>query len=279
MKNQLKKIADKFFPQLTIGYRRYRDWARIKNKPKLTKYGFKLAGNDAMQDGTFEPNETEVVLSLLESSDLFVNIGANIGYYCCLALSHDVDTVAFEPMQNNLQLLQNNISVNNFKAECEIFPIALGNSRNSIKIFGDGTGASVITGWSGSHASYFTYVPCNTLDTLLHSRAIKKTLILMDIEGGEYEALKGAVKLINSDANIIWLIEICIDEHQPSGAKINPNLFATFEILWNAGYKSYTADKYRSEINRDLINEIVKMQKNTLNTHNFIFMKNYSSII
>jgi hypothetical protein len=86
----------------------------------------------------------------------------------------------------------------------------------------------------------------------------------MDIEGGEYEALKGAIKIINSDANIIWLIEICIDEHQTSENKINPNLLATFEIFWSAGYKSYTADKYKFEINRDRVDRIVKNQKNTV---------------
>jgi hypothetical protein len=46
--------------------------------PKETPMGFKLAGNRTMQQGKFEPEETEIVRKILPKVDIFINVGANI---------------------------------------------------------------------------------------------------------------------------------------------------------------------------------------------------------
>lgn len=40
-----------------------------------------------MASGDFEPEETRLIQDLLQEVDTLVNIGANVGYYCCHALS------------------------------------------------------------------------------------------------------------------------------------------------------------------------------------------------
>ena len=39
-----------------------------------------------MRIGKFEVEETAIIAKLLPKVDLFVDIGANLGYYTCLAL-------------------------------------------------------------------------------------------------------------------------------------------------------------------------------------------------
>ena len=49
-----------------------------------------------MIKGTFEPHESKVFNALLPFVDEVVNVGANVGYYCCHALREKKHVVAFE---------------------------------------------------------------------------------------------------------------------------------------------------------------------------------------
>jgi len=274
MRHQIGKFLDTFAPQLSTKARKYLDQKRLKGKAVQTPQGFLFSGNTSMQQGTFEPVETEIIQHLLENTKLFINIGANIGYYCCLALSKEVYTLAFEPVQVNLQLLQANLSNNHFSKSVELFPVALGDSTGIVKIYGDGTGASIIPGWAGASHNYFNYVPLNTLDNLLKSRIVADTLILMDIEGGEYSALLGAREILDYKNSAIWFVEICISEHQPEGVSINPNLRKTFDLFWNAGYQAYTAQSKPLLVTSEAVDMVVHNKEDIFETHNFVFLPN-----
>jgi FkbM family methyltransferase len=77
--------------------------------------------------------------------------------YTCLAASRGKHVVAIEPMASNLKLLYRNLVRNNF-ADVEVFPLALSSSGGIIRIFGDGTAASMLPGWAGaSEKSYKKY--------------------------------------------------------------------------------------------------------------------------
>jgi FkbM family methyltransferase len=68
--------------------------------------------------GIWEPYETEVILRNLREGDVFVDIGANIGYYSVIAASAVGDNgkvFAFEPDPTNYDLLEQNIAANGFE--------------------------------------------------------------------------------------------------------------------------------------------------------------------
>ena len=54
--------------------------------PHETSMGFKFIGNSLMESGQFEQLESEWVRRIIKDADVFVNVGANVGYYCCIAL-------------------------------------------------------------------------------------------------------------------------------------------------------------------------------------------------
>lgn len=199
-------------------------------------------------------------------------MGANIGYYTLIALNHNIHTLSFEPVRANLDLLLKNIQANQF-TNCEIFPIALSDKVGVQKIYGAGTGASLIEGWANNSRDYFSFIPSNTLDNVLHDRLLKKrALFLVDIEGAEYFMLWGAQKQLSLDVSPTWIVEVCIDEHQPDGLKINPNLYQTFELFWSKGFNSYTFDDLQ-KISEQQIKKITETEVDPLKTHNFIFTK------
>jgi FkbM family methyltransferase len=248
---------------------------QIYNEPIASPLGFKIIGNAAMENGTFEIEETTVVKELLQHVDVFVNIGANIGYYCCIALSCGKETIAFEPMQLNLQYLYKNIKANQWEDKIELFPVALSNKVGIIDIYGVGTGASLIKGWSQAPENCFTQVSATTLDKVLGSRLVdQRVFILVDIEGAEKYMLEGATCLLGQNPKPIWMIEICIAEHQPKGIKINPNLLSTFKFFWDSGYEAWTADKQFRIVTLEEISNIVNIGVDTINTHNFLFIEN-----
>lgn len=56
----MKSIVDRF-PKLAMTYRYMRDSWQIYEEPEMTPLGFKFIGNRSMQEGKFEPEETEIV--------------------------------------------------------------------------------------------------------------------------------------------------------------------------------------------------------------------------
>ena len=249
-----------------------------KPKPEITPLGFKLAGHDAMASGKFEPEETFVISRLLDDADLFVNIGANIGYYCCLALQVGKPVIAFEPIAANIDYLISNVRANGWDSSIEIYPIALTDRIGAIDIYGWSTWASVLKGWAGTPEQHVTQVPTNRLDNVLAARtAGKKSVILVDIEGAEYLMLGGAEQILTQTPAPVWVVEINIDEHQPGGLPINPKLRETFDRFWAFGYNAFKASKTPQPVTPVDIDRVIATGENLIGTHNFIFTKSHSA--
>lgn len=271
----LRKLARRSldqFPVFALAWRTHRDSLDLVAEPVQTPLGFKLAGNVAMQRGEFEPEETRLVSLILPTVDILVNVGANIGYYCCMSHSMGKRALAFEPLPLNLKYLMKNVSANGAERSIEIFPLALAEHPSIVNLYGGNTGASLVKGWAQTAEHWVTAVPCNSLDNLIGSRlAGQKVFVLMDIEGAELGALSGARLLLHQDPKPLWMIEICIHEHQPSGTHVNPNLSKTFELFWSAGYDAYTATALPRRVGKEEVRAIAAGGEDSLHTHNFLF--------
>ena len=79
-----RKVVDTYAPQLGRQYRLLRD-ATYRRRSIRTKYGFTLAGDPSMTRAEWEADEIEAFLALLRTHDAVLDIGANIGFYSCLA--------------------------------------------------------------------------------------------------------------------------------------------------------------------------------------------------
>ncbi len=259
------------FPFITLVLRSTRDLLGQRAPSKPTPWGFTIVGNDAMAAGTFEPEETKLVRELLKSADLLINVGANIGYYCCHALSLSKTVIAIEPNAQNLHYLLRNMRQHDWPEKVQVYPVALGRSTNILRMWGGGTGASLIEGWAAIPEDFVTQVPVLSLDRVLgDSIQGKRSLILVDIEGSELMMLHGAKQTLALNPKPIWMVEIASTEHQPAGIDLNPDFKCSFDIFFDAGYKAFTADDSQEEITPDLVQAIVRGDRQ-MKTHNFIF--------
>ena len=270
MKKILKNIVYRL-PNLPIFYHEARDYFISMKEPVITPWGFKLAGNESMSNGTFEPLETDLVRNILGDIDILVNVGANIGYYCCHALSMGKKVIAFEPIHRNVRYLCKNIKSNGW-SDAEIFPLALSDSVGILEIYGRDTGASLVKGWAGIPGNYLTLVPSSTMDVVLGFRLWgKKVLVVVDIEGSEKAMLDGAKNILANDPKPIWLMEITTREHQPEGVVINPYLHDTFKCMFEAGYQAFTVNREPRIITMADVEAAKNGNTSTFDTHNFLF--------
>jgi FkbM family methyltransferase len=259
-----------FVTNVRESLRFYRENRRYHAAPAQNPAGFRFMGSASMQAGTFEPDETAIFKSIIARYDVLINVGANVGYYCCLGLQAGKHVVAYEPMPSNQRTLYTNIWANGWQDRIEVFPLALSERPQVLKIYGGGTGASLVSGWAG--ALDYTLVPASTLDLTLHDRfADQRLFILVDIEGAELGMLRGATRMLARQPKPTWLVEIAVDEHQPQGVTINPNLLETFDTFWRAGYKAWTAQAEPRAVEREEVVAIAKTGRDTLGTHNFLF--------
>ena len=99
---------------------------------------------------------------------MFVNIGANTGYYVCKAMTWGVNVLDFEPNQINVNILLRNVEGNNFKSKFLLFPVALSDQFWILPMYGVGTGASFTEGWAGQ--THKNLVPISTFDATAKSQ-------------------------------------------------------------------------------------------------------------
>lgn len=136
------KAINRLLLSIEKKYRKFLNSRFHKLHPKETPMGFKLIGNESMEQGLFEPEETYLICKLLDHVDTFLNVGANIGYYCGHALLKKKPTIAFEPEPQNLKYLLKNIKANNWESMIEIYPVAMSNKVGIVEIYGGSTGVS-----------------------------------------------------------------------------------------------------------------------------------------
>lgn len=238
MRRSIRRQIDRV-PALSALVRGVRELSDRRSPPRPTPWGFKLSGHDLMASGAFEPSETEVVRRLLGQVDVLVNVGANVGYYCCHALSLGKSVIAVEPMPRNVHFLLRNLRDNGWADRAEVFPVAAGPKSDVLPMFGGGTGASLVRGWAGVAEHHRTLVPMVSLDRILGgSLAGRRALILVDVEGAEYPMLLGASATLSRSPRPIWMIEISKTEHRPADAPVNPDYERTFELMARHGYRS-----------------------------------------
>lgn len=255
-------------------YRAMRDTWRSFRSPVVSPMGFLFVGNEQMQSGNFEPSETHLANVLLDESDVLINVGANIGYYVCVALRKNVSVVAFEPDRFNVNYLLRNIEMNGWSEGIEIFPIAASDHIGIAHLYGGGTGASIVAGYSDTDISYSSLSPCNSLDNLLSDRLYgKRLLVIIDVEGSELSVLRGSKKLLESYPSPVFIVEIAVYENQPSGISLNPNLLETFELFWQLGYQCWTVEEQYQPISRERIEAVIDGEPMQTTARNFLFAK------
>ena len=157
-----------------------------------------------------EPLTRSVIASLLRPGSVFVDVGANIGYYSLLASSKvgpkgRVHSVECSP--DTFLLLENNVKKNNLR-NVDLYPVAASNVRGELTLNVSAIGLSLFelhSNWSKVARSAGTVtVPAMPVDELVHSRV---DVAKIDAEGADLDVLKGMSRILSESQNISIIVE------------------------------------------------------------------------
>jgi FkbM family methyltransferase len=197
-------------------YRRFarRDWPVGAVEDVRTKDGFLLRLNPRNEEHRRiyyygehdERYELALLRKIIQPSDVFWDIGANVGYYTCLAASlvgESGRVVAFEPAPTTRKFLEDNIRLNAF-SNIAVLPYAVG-ERNGIAAIhmsdpalGEGT-ASLN---ASDDKSFSVDIEVRRLDDL-YSSLPPPMVVKIDVEGVFGQLWRGAREFFSRNAPIV----------------------------------------------------------------------------
>lgn len=277
IRNLVRGVVDAQFPFLGWALREYRS-ERAAAQPVATPYGFSLAVPpkatigpiaEMMASGEYEREETAVITECLKASDVFVDIGANIGWFSCLAAGKGKRVLAFEPLPSNQRFLLGNLARNELW-DVEVHPVALGPRPGLQRIYGVGPVASLVAGWHGASERSYVVVPVSTLDTLAGRRlGGARVMVKLDVEGFEYPVLQGAAETLALEPRPQWLVEVHLSTRFTEVA--NPHFRDIFELFWKHGYRAFTADSERREVTAADVSRWVERGEPDFGGINYLF--------
>jgi FkbM family methyltransferase len=157
------------------------------------------------------------VLPLLRPGDLFVDVGANFGFWALPAARRGCRVIAVEPVPETRSLLAANVERNGLSDRVEILGQAVSDGAASLTVAvpaGESGQASAHPD-SGAQLEHFT-VEATTLDEILGEQAVR--FLKIDVEGHEPAVLRGAARALRSRRIEFVLVELASAVMSRSGA-------------------------------------------------------------
>ncbi len=184
--------------------------------------------------GLMEYYDMGFLLHFLREDDLFVDIGANIGAYTILASSEiQAKTLSIEPIPDTFKILNENIKINNINNKVTALNIGLAGNKSEL-FFTDTL--DTVNHVSTNSETNTIKVPVQTLDDLLYGADIP-ILLKIDVEGYEWEVLRGAGNVLKNQELKVIIIEL-----NGSGYRYGFQDAAIHQKLLNCGYSPYAYD-------------------------------------
>jgi FkbM family methyltransferase len=191
------------------------EWQGMRFGYSYSEFG--AAGIDA--GGSTEPLTRAKLKEFLNNDSVFYDIGAHEGLYSIFAKKYSpgIKVHAFEPQPDNLI---RNLSINNLP-DIVVHPVAVGDEPGSFFMATDERSSNHINGKTGS-------IPVIMIDG---ENLPPPTLIKIDIEGFELNALKGARDtLLKSKPVIVTEINHCF-------LRYNKTLEPFYDFMTSVGYQ------------------------------------------
>jgi FkbM family methyltransferase len=208
-------------------------------------------------------HEDDIIERFLpKQGDIVVDIGAHMGRYTIIGskrVGAQGKVVAIEAHPSNFEMLNRNIKLNQLT---NVIPLnyAVFSKETKIKLYlpDEESGYTmhhsimsnyVFTKYKDKTEDKFVEVSANTLDYFLQLEGITDVnWIKIDVEGAEFEVLKGAHNVLSNSKNISLLIEVHgKDTYEPIIESLRSyNFKIDFEKTYENGEKHIIALKDRS---------------------------------
>jgi FkbM family methyltransferase len=182
----------------------------------VAKYDYKFYSRIIGQDFCLMTCHEDNLLKRFvpKHSDVVVDVGAHLGRHTIIAskrVGQKGKIVAIEAHPGNFEMLNRNIKLNRLTNVISLNN-AVYSDKMKVKLYmpdEESGHYSTMTERREQTRKKFVEVNANTLDNLLQQNGIDEVnWIKIDVEGAEYEVLKGATNILSKSKDIALLIEI-----------------------------------------------------------------------
>ena len=187
-------------------------------KFKVPKYNYEFYCRINKDDFIVMTRHEDVIIEYFrpKEGDIVIDIGAHIGLYTIISskrVGANGKVVAIEANPSNFEMLNRNIKVNQLTNIISLNN-AVYSKETKLKLYLPGeelghTTYNTVMSDRAKNEDKFVEVSANTLDYLLQLKEITDVnWVKIDVEGAEFEVLKGAHNLLLNSRNIVILMEV-----------------------------------------------------------------------
>jgi FkbM family methyltransferase len=166
------------------GYQMYVDWSQFRS----------------FVYDSWEPDVVRKIVSTIRPGMTVVDVGAHVGYYTLVFAKYVGATgrvISFEPLPANFALLEKNVELNQLK-HVDLFNSAIFSRSGDLAISippDSNSGEASVMQPPGDNQ---LHVPATTLDLVSSNLDLKPDFLKIDVEGCEFEVLRGAQQTIRT---------------------------------------------------------------------------------
>ena len=227
--------------------------------------------------GLAEFYDMSFVLHFLRPSDLFIDIGANIGVYTVLASGVvGCKTIAFEPGDEAGGVLLSNCLLNEIRSLVEFHPNAVGDRCDVVNFTkGLDTVNHVVETQANLSSDQYHEVEMVTLDSVVDSKI--PALIKIDVEGFTSPVLDGGDQLFKNPSLQAVIVEVVVEnvsEHDPDSDPLE-----VFHRMAGYGLDPYTYDPYSRRLTAIPEQKWIATKRNQpALEYNYIFLRDLETV-
>jgi FkbM family methyltransferase len=193
----------------------------------------------------YEPQVSYAIESYVKKSDTCYDIGANIGFWALKMgelVGESGKIYAFEPMSQNLSLLELNINSSDLQKRIEILPFALGDKEGSANIYIPADPGSTSMAPESIDDRY-EEVNVKTLDDVWQNQGCPQIkFIKMDVEGYEPFVLQGGKNFFQKVSPIV----VC-EINSRKLSLLDKSQENIFDFFLSNGYQSFVFNPSNDE--------------------------------
>ena len=237
---------------------------------------------DLLENKVYGELDTKIVKKVVKTDDVVLDLGANIGYFTILfakLVGNNGKVIAFEPEFNNFQSLKKNIAENGFhNVIAENKAVSEKNGTTVLYTGTKSSGANRIyepkkaQEWreKGKQQKFLkNEIETVSIDEFLNNNKIENVdFIKMDIEGGEFFALKG-MKNVLKNPNLKIFMEWDKPALEDSGIKP----IQVLELLKEENFYIYYVHDKKNKLEKADENKLLTSETYKIKTINLLCTK------
>ena len=133
----------------------------------------------------------DFIWNYLEDGNIFVDVGANIGYYTLLMAKNEANVFSYEPEPQNFELLKKNVRLNDLSTNVKLYNKAVSNFNGNSKL-------ALAEHTTGQHKLGTNRFGNETINVEVIKLELDKIdFAKIDVEGDELHVLQGMKTLPN----------------------------------------------------------------------------------